>query len=295
MYVNHFSEVVSRLHRDFANKNGIVVFEFEKSLESQIDVYSGENDMGYKKSVYPMSVSIEAITTVSNKSGTRDQVRYCENFIPSDDRRPAIYNPVRIKLRSHMSVSLEKDADLAYFLFACSPHCVNGLNRNERVTGYFHIKDETREARERITASRNVDRARFLISNEEGNGGLSEDKIRVVAESYGMAGAMDVKDGYVVRVWLKDYVDKLMRHDKFIIDIGMAEVDEFAEIVKKAQQLGFLEMRPDKGNTKRWFLVLPEGEDNICSASFGKGAEETLTAYLRKNPDTVAQLKALVG
>jgi hypothetical protein len=168
------------------------------------------------------------------------------------------------------------------------------MNRNDKVAGYFHIKDETREARERIAESKNVDRARFLISNEEKNGGLSETKIRVVAENYGMSNAQEVRDEYVVRAWLKDYVDKLMRHDKFLIDIGTSEVDELADVIKKAQQLGFLELRVDKGN-KRWFMVLPEGENNICTASFGKDPDKHLSEYLHKNPEMIDTLKALVG
>jgi hypothetical protein len=277
-----FSEVVSKMTREFANKNGIVIFEFVPELESTL-----EDEHGRKKSVYPRSISVGCVASVVNPSGTSDMVRYAEAYNHSPQTKAIIYTPQRITLKSRMPVNLNTNADLAYFLYACSPHCANGLNKSSKSSIYFRIKDEKEEARQKIEVNRNVDRARFMISNDDMMGGLSDLRIRVIAKTYGYPNADD-GNIMVVRAWVRDYVDKLMRHDKFLVDASVETFGDLQSIVEKLEESGHLTREKRQGKMA-WLL---DGED-IHTVSYAKDAVGNLVALMEKDEELLRRLRSI--
>lgn len=205
-----------------------------------------------------------------------------------------------IKLRKNMKrlnftgtlLLNEKEIDLIFFLTCISPFCENPLEgQPSKGRKHFMIEDKEESARHNIENEQKLARAKFMIIDREQ--GLSDDKIREIAESYYIPGINEMKPDEI----------RWAVHEKVLKPFSSDKIDDFFErtkagkdfednaIVRQALDNNIIMLKAPQGGVKKYALMeendIKKHIQYLCTISMRDLSmkETRLLNYLKSNTD----------
>lgn len=200
--------------------------------------------------------------------------------------------------------SIAHNEELLFFLIFVMPGCgrvpqFNGLQNKGAVLPQYYLFDENTNAEVSITDEKLLTRIKFMIVDEEL--GLGEDRIRALAEFYGV----NVSEQHTldkVRVDLMAAVIKKTStgYNTKLLNDFMTQVKSDGKVdavilARKAAKSGIITLKKTP-KTQKWIIATIDGESQeICSVGKLEDPIMGLAAYLMNNEKEFIELNELLG
>lgn len=184
-------------------------------------------------------------------------IRYFE-VENQNEKGKKFYEPLRLQISGREVVNLDTNPELAYFLYACCPHCLNGKNKNDKVPAYFRLEQKLLEAQERNEERKYRNQVETMIMQPYESGGLSESDLRAFAKTIFIPAAAKLEID-ILRDKIYQVVVKGKMYDKFLDKTKFDERMESKELASDLVTYNLIKAYDDKGK-KVWRFIEEEGK-----------------------------------
>jgi len=257
-----------------------VFIKFDKSLVYWDKVNGQEHKPSGRGIPYKQVVNrIGPNKDPKNRLGNQTWI-YCKNYEAHAATGTILTRtPWRLLLEGRMAITWE-NIDLAFYLYL-SPSCGNGENKKQTAT--FVFEDKEGEARDAINLEKIEARVKALVLNDESENGLSNNKIKELAEAYQVPGNPGIFEAR--RALFNIVKDEGMKgYNRFMSVMADPEEKERLMLIKKAKDLGVLvctglKVEKGTGNNQCWKIMTREGEVSEIFAKHRKSQSQRPTDH----------------
>ena len=205
-----------------------------------------------------------------------------------------VYTPTTLRWPASGSIDLNRDPELAIFLYGFSTLCLNGRNPSKSNTCWFMIEDREGEAEVKITSKKLIGKVTTLVLETIDFGGAPLQLVMNYAKSKGMRFTEQESEN-VSRSKIFDMIETSDLYQEFIDSLTTRRYFENTNIVDKAVENNIIQImrlsRTDEA--KAWRMISREGvpEDVICKVPIRSNAKSYLLEELENNPYLVQKIR----
>ena len=223
-------------------------------------------------------------------------ITYAENVLRKGDQ--IVYMPATLRWPASGQVNINKDPELAVFLYGFSTLCLNGKNANKSNVCWFMLEDTEKEAEVLITSRKVVSRVTTLVLETIEYGGAPLKLVLDYAKSKGMRFS-DMESEKVVRSNILTTIEKLDLYQDFMATLNSRDFFLNNELLDEAVAQGVLKVTKlsTSSNEKAWRWIDEKGiaGDIICKLPVKSNARAKMLEQMDQNPYLSEELKERVG
>ena len=207
-----------------------------------------------------------------------------------------VYTPTTLRWPPAGTVDLNRDPELAIFLYGYSTLCKNGKNPNKSHTTWFMVEDAEHEAAV-ITKSRlNISKVTNFVLEPIDDGGVPLQMVVNYGKSKGLRFSGDESEK-VVRTRVFEVIEKMNLFEEFTASITSRKFFEYSDLIDQATELGALQVMRLKNDNinKGWRFISTEGElgDIIRKVPIHGNARAHLLDEMDQNSFLVSKIREI--
>jgi hypothetical protein len=220
---------------------------------------------------------------------------YAENVQRKGDQ--LVFSPTTLRWPASGSVDLNRDPELAIFLYGFSTLCYNGKSPNKSNVCWFMIEDTVREAESKVSISKTISKVTSMVLETTDAGGAPLQIVTNYARSRGMR-FHDEENETVVRSKILDVIERGNLYDDFMDALNNRKYFEHTDLVTNMVEYGLLKVfaLTKGGQDKAWRYVNEDGSpgDIICRIPMKSNAKAHILDKLDQEPWTVEAMQEMV-
>ena len=212
-------------------------------------------------------------------------VRYASNVQKKGDQ--LVYTPITLRWPASGIVDLNRDPELAIFMYAFSTLCLNGRNPNKSTTCWFMLEDAEQEAQVKISSKKLIGKVTTLVLDTLDEGGAPLQLVMNYAKSKGLRFNGDDNEK-VVRAKTFETIEVRNLYQEFMDSLTNRKYFEYSNMLDKAVEYNVMQLmrlsRTDEH--KAWRLINEDGTpgDIVCKVPTRSNARAYMLEELENNP-----------
>ena len=257
--------------RGMANKKGIVRFKTLPGMKNP-------------------GLFIPLQATVKTKTGSY-VMRYATNIQTKGDQK--VYTPTTIRWPSSGIVDLNRDPELAVFLYGYSTLCLNGRNPNKSTTCWFMVENPEQETQVKITSKKLIGKITTMVLETLDEGGAPLQLVMNYAKSKGLRFSDESEK--IIRMRAFELIESRDLFEEFMQSLTDRKYFEYSNMLDKAVEYNVLQLmklsRTD--DHKAWRFINEDGSpgDVVCKVPIRSNARGYMLEELENNRYLAEQIR----
>lgn len=219
-------------------------------------------------------------------------IRYANGVQKKGDQ--LVYTPTTLRWPASGSLDLNRDPELAIFMYGFSTLCLNGRNPNKSATSWFMLENPEQEAQVKISSKKLIGKVTTLVLDTIDEGGAPLQLVMNYAKSKGLRFNGDDNEK-VVRAKAFEMIEIKDLYDEFMQSLTDRKYFEYSNMLDKAVEYNVLQlMRLSRTDDhKAWRLINEDGTpgDIICKVPIRSNARAYMLEELENNTYLAQQIR----
>lgn len=219
-------------------------------------------------------------------------IRYATGVQKKGDQ--LVYTPSTLRWPASGSLDLNRDPELALFMFGFSTLCLNGKNPNKSATCWFMLENPEQEAQVKISSKKLIGKVTTLVLDTIDEGGAPLQLVMNYAKSKGLRFNGDDNEK-VVRARTFEMIEIKDLYDEFMQSLTDRKYFEYSNMLDKAVEYNVLQlMRLSRTDDhKAWRLINEDGTpgDIVCKVPIRSNARAYMLEELENNTYLAQQIR----
>jgi hypothetical protein len=208
-----------------------------------------------------------------------------------------VFSPTTLRWPASGSVDLNRDPELAIFLYGFSTLCYNGKSPNKSNVCWFMVEDMVRESEAKVSVKKIIGKVTAMVLETTDGGGAPLQIVTSYANSKGMR-FHDGDNETIIRSKIMDVIESSNLYENFMNALENRDYFKHTELVTQMVEFGLLKVVALTQNKKEkaWRLVNEDGSygDILCRIPMKVNAKSHILDKLDNEPWLVERMEDML-